>query len=492
VAFRRQFLHGYAKPKETGMTPIHTAAQRHTETGPATDDLRSLDAAIAGAIIGPADPDWDVARRAWNLAVDQQPAAVALPQSAEDIVAIVDFARRHGLRVAPQGTGHNASPLEQQLANSILVKTERMRAVEIDAKNRRARAEAGALWMDVTVPAAKHGLAAMAGSSPDVGVVGYTLGGGVSWLSRRHGLAANSVTAVELVTADGAQVRADRDQHADLFWALRGGGGSFGIVTAIEMELQPIAHVYAGAMFWPQTRAGEVLQAWREWTQLDLPDEIISVGRVLNVPPFPEIPEFIRGRSFVVVEVVYLGAEAEGARLIAPLRAIGPEIDTCATIPAAGLSHLHMDPDHPVPGSGDGMLLRNLSADAIDAFVGAATGDSASALLSAEIRQLGGAIARSQPGQGALGSIPAPYAVYAVGTTPTPEHHAQVEAQVAGVQAALSPWDAAHHYMNFSDRPIDSQMLYPREYTYHRLQAIKAKYDPVDMIQSNHPIPPSR
>jgi FAD/FMN-containing dehydrogenase len=474
------------------MPAIKTGVQRRSEAEPARSELRSLDAAIRGAIVGPADPDWDAARQAWNLAVDQRPAAVALPETAADIVAIVDFAREHGLRIAPQGTGHNAGPLEHRLANSILVKTERMRGVEIDAQNRRARAEAGALWMDVTVPAAEHRLAAMAGSSPDVGVVGYTLGGGVSWLSRRYGLAANSVTAVELVTASGARVRADRDQHPDLFWALRGGGGSFGIVTAIEIELRPIVKVYAGSLFWPQDRAREVLQTWREWTQLELPDELISVGRVVNLPPFPEIPEVLRGRSLVLVEVVHLGDQAEGARLTAPLRALGPEIDTCGTIPRVALSHLHMDPDHPVPGRGDGMLLGDLSADAIDAFVGAAAGESASALLSVEIRQLGGAIARSAAEHGALGSIPAPYALYAVGSTPTPDHRDDVEAQVGRVQAALSPWDASHHYMNFTERPIDSQMLYPSAYTYRRLQAIKARYDPLDMIQSNHPIPPSR
>ena len=183
------------------MSAIEAAPQRRAEAEPAGSDLRSLDAAIAGAIVGPADPGWDAARLAWNLAVDQRPAAVALPETAEDIVAIVGFARERGLRIAPQGTGHNAGPLEQRLADSILVKTERMRGVEIDGPNRRARVAAGALWMDVTAPAAEHGLAAMAGSSPDVGVVGYTLGGGVSWLSRRHGLAANSVVAVELVTA---------------------------------------------------------------------------------------------------------------------------------------------------------------------------------------------------------------------------------------------------------------------------------------------------
>jgi FAD/FMN-containing dehydrogenase len=474
------------------MSANETALQRHSETNPTGSDLRSLDGAIAGTVVGPADPDWDAARRAWALAVDQRPTAVALPESADDIVAIVTFAREHGLAVAPQGTGHNAHPLEHQLANSILLKTERMRGVEIDATTRRARVEGGAVWMDVTSAAAEHGLAAMAGSSPDVGVVGYTLGGGISWLSRRYGLAANSVTAIELVTAAGARVRTDRNHHPDLFWALRGGGGSFGVVTAIEIELRPITRVYAGAMFWPQGRAREVLQAWREWTQQELPDEVISVGRVLNVPPFPEIPEFLRGRSFVVVEAVYLGDEADGTELIAPLRALGPEIDTFSRVPAIALSHLHMDPDHPVPGKGDGMLLSDMPAEAIDALVDAATGETGSALLSAEIRQLGGAIARPAPEHGALGSIEAPYITFAVGSAPTADLRAAVESQVAGVQEALSEWQASHLYMNFSERPIDSRMLYPNTYTHHRLRAIKAKYDPWDMIQSNHPIRPAR
>jgi hypothetical protein len=474
------------------VSATRAVATRRIETEAAGRDVRFLDASIAGTVLGPDDSGWDAARQAWNLAVDQRPAAVALPRSADDIVAIVNFARDHGLRVAPQGTGHNANPLKYQLANSILLKTEQMRAVEVDAENRRARVEAGAIWLDVTTPAAEHGLAAMAGSSPDVGVVGYTLGGGISWLSRRHGLAANSVTAIELVTANGAHLRADRDQHPDLFWALRGGGGSFGVVTAIEFELHPISHVYAGAMFWPQGRAREVLQAWREWTQQGLPDEVISVGRLLKVPPLPEVPEFLRGRSFVVVEAVHLGEEAEGAELTQPLRALGPEIDTFSTVPAVALSHLHMDPDHPVPGAGDGMMLRDLPAKGVDAFIDSATGESGSALLSAEIRQLGGAIARPAPEHGAFGSIEAPYIMYAVGMAPTPALTAAVEAQVTGLQDALSPWEASYLYMNFSERPIDSRMLYPHAYDYRRLQAIKAVYDPGDMIQSNHPIPPAR
>jgi FAD/FMN-containing dehydrogenase len=214
------------------------------------------------AVVLPHDPRWNEARVAWNLAVDQQPAAVALPESAADVMAVVRWARSRGLRVAPQGTGHNAAAMGS-LAHTVLVKTERMRGVEIDAERRIARVEAGVLWAEVTGAAAEYGLAALAGSSPDVGVVGYSLGGGISWLARRYGLAANSVTAVELVNADGELVRADEDNESELFWALRGGGGSFGVVTALEFQLYPIAEVYAGVLFFPIERGKEVLHVGR-------------------------------------------------------------------------------------------------------------------------------------------------------------------------------------------------------------------------------------
>jgi hypothetical protein len=470
------------------MQTLQNTATR-TQVPPA--DLRDLARVIAGAIVTPEDFDWDTARQAWALAVDQRPAAVALPECPDDVVAIVDFARVNGLRVAPQGTGHNAHPLEGGLGDSILLKTERMRGVEIDAEQRRARVESGAVWSDVTVPAGEHGLAALAGSSPDVGVVGYTLGGGLSWLSRRHGLAANSVHAVELVTADGRLVRADRENEPDLFWAVRGGGGSFGVVTAIEIELLPIATMYAGAMFFSKERAAEVLQAWREWTQQELPETISSVGRVVNIPPFPDIPEPLRGRSFTVLETIYIGDEAEGAKLIAPLRELGPEIDTVTTIPAPALSHIHMDPEHPVPGKGDGMLLESVSEETVEALVAATTGEAGTALLSTEVRHLGGAIARPAADHGALASIDAPYIMFAVGAAPVAELRTLVEDQVTAVKDALAPWRASQMYMNFAERPVKAKTLYPHEYTYRRLRTIKAKYDPQDVIQSNHPIAPA-
>jgi FAD/FMN-containing dehydrogenase len=212
--------------------------------------MRQLRGVIDGEVVTPGDAAWDEARRAWNLTVDQQPTAVAIPESVADVRQIVDFAREEGLRVAPQGTGHGAAALGS-LEETILVKLHRLRGVEIDPERRSARVEAGVIWVEVVEAAAEHGLAALSGSSPDVGVVGYTLGGGLSWLARKHGIGANHVTAAELVTADGTLRRVDREHEPDLFWAIRGGGGDFGIVTALEFDLFALTDVYAGVLWFP-------------------------------------------------------------------------------------------------------------------------------------------------------------------------------------------------------------------------------------------------
>jgi FAD/FMN-containing dehydrogenase len=313
-----------------------TESIRTYETQPPSKaDFRTLRARVSGEIVLAGDPGWDAVRQAWNLAVDQHPFAVALVESADDVLAVVEFARANGLRVAPQSTGHGASTLAG-LEDAILVKVERMRRVEIDPAARRARVEAGAIWADVVEPAAEQGFVVLHGSSPDVGVAGYSLGGGMGWLARSRGLSANSVTAVEIVTADGRLVRADQENEPDLFWAVRGGGGNFGVVTAIEIALYEEPELYAGAMFWPVEQAAEVLHAWREWTET-VPDTVTSVGRILHFPPIPDIPEPMRGNSFVLVEAVYPGSESEGAALVAPLRGLGPAIDTFAAVPPTAL-----------------------------------------------------------------------------------------------------------------------------------------------------------
>src|SRR5919112_1903094 len=203
-----------------------------------------LQSTIAGDVLVPGEDGYDEARRAFDLTGDLRPSVVVLAESAVDVVRAVQFARSLGMRIAPLGTGHGAVPLEP-LEGAMLIKTSRMRRVEIDPAIRIARAEAGAEWQDVTVSAAEHGLAALAGTSPNVGVTGYTLGGGIGWLSRRHGLAANRVSAAVVVTVDGRLTRADAGRNADLYWAVRGGGGGVGVVTALEMALLPVRELYA-------------------------------------------------------------------------------------------------------------------------------------------------------------------------------------------------------------------------------------------------------
>ncbi len=447
------------------------------------DEFGKLAARLEGAVVLPGEQSWDEARLAWNLAVVQEPAAVVYPESAADVVETVRFARSAGLRVAPQGTGHGASALGD-LAGTILLKTERLRGVEIDPEAQVARAEAGVLWIEVVERAVEHGLTALHGSSPDVGVVGYSLGGGLGWLARRYGLAANSVTAVELVTGAGELVRADAENEPELFWAVRGGGGDFGVVTAIEFRLYPVREVYAGVLFFPVERAGEVLHAWRAWVE-EVPEEVTSVGRLMSFPPFPDVPEPLRGRSFALVEAVFLGDEADGAALLRPLRELRPALDTFATVPAAALSELHMDPPQPVPGAGDGMLLRDAPADAIDALVAHEQGGSP--LLSVELRHLGGALGRVEPGAGVAGSLEAGFGLFAIGIAPTPEAKAAVEEHVGSLKRTLAPWAAEHGYANFSETAAGSDSFFGRD-AVARLRAVKAAVDPDGVLRGNHPI----
>jgi hypothetical protein len=393
------------------------------------------------------------------------------------------------MRIAPQGTGHGSEPLEP-LQGAMLLKTSRMRQVDIDPATRTARAEAGALWQDVTVPAGQHGLAALAGTSPNVGVTGYTLGGGIGWLARRYGLAANSVTAAEIVTLDGQFIRADADHESDLFWAVRGGGGSVGVVTALEMTLYPVRQLYAGLLFFPIQRSAQVLHAWREWTHT-LPDEVTSIGRLMRFPPVPEVPEHLRGRAFVLVEAAYIGNDVTGAEMIRPLRQLGPDLDTFAMIPAAALSQLHMDPGQPVPSQGDGEFLADVPAAAIDALLALAGPAADTPLASVEVRHLGGALARPAPGDGAQPKIDARYLMFAGGFTPTSELAAVVRAQARAVKDALTPWHAGYDYYNFAETPAGAHTVLPPA-SYRRLQLIKARYDPGQAIISTHPVWPGR
>ncbi|MGE0027208.1 MAG: FAD-binding oxidoreductase [Thermoleophilia bacterium] len=440
---------------------------------------------VPASVVLPGDDGWDEARQAWNAAVDQMPAAVARPASVEDVVEAIRWARTHGMRVAPQSTGHNAGPLGD-LSDTMLLKTSGLDEVRIDLDRGVARAGGGVLWEQVVDAAAPHGMAVLHGSSPDVGVAGYSLGGGIGWLARLHGLATNSLTAVEMVTMDGEVVRADADTHPDLFWAIRGGGGNFGVVTALEFRMYPLESAYAGWLIFPWERSEEVLNAWAAWTRT-APDEVTSVGRILQLPDMEPIPPQFRGAKIVVVEAAFAGSEEDGAALMAPLRALGPIADTFAQVPPQGLVRLHQDPEGRTPGHGDHALLDSLTPETVRAFVATAGPGSNETVLSAEIRHLGGALSRPEPGNGALSHLDASYAMFAVGIPFTPEVMVQLQADTARIVAALQPWSRGRSYLNFAESGTDTRTAYTAE-TYARLQEVKARYDASGTARANHPI----
>ena len=441
-------------------------------------------AASSDVLVFPTDPGWDDARRAWNLAVDQRPAVVALPETVDDVVDAVDYARTLGLRIAVQGTGHGAprTPLD----GTMLVNTSRMTGVEVDPRGLTARVAAGTIWADVVEAAVPHGLTALHGSAHDVGVVGYSLGGGIGWLARKHGLSSSSVLSAEVVTADGEVLRADPESNADLFWALRGGGGSFGIVTEVEIALYPVTEAYAGWLVWPMERAAEVLGAWAEWTK-DAPEEVTSIGRMLQIPPIPQMPEPFRGRQLVVVEAAFLGDEQAGSELLRPLRDLGPELDTFATVPAAALTQLHQDPPGPVPGRGEGWMLDGFDAAAAGAIVDAASMDGTAPLLSVEVRHLEGALGRPDPNGGVLSHFEAPYVVYSVAMAPSPASVPAIDERIAEIRGAAGPWLSRSTYFNFAESKTDASTLYPGG-NYERLVEIRAEVDPDGVFRAKHSI----
>ncbi|MET0305988.1 MAG: FAD-dependent oxidoreductase [Solirubrobacterales bacterium] len=447
-------------------------------------DFTGLD--VAGRIATPDDSDWDEARAAWNLAADQRPDAVVFAEGPEDVAATVRFAAENGLRVAAQGTGHGAAPLAP-LDGTILLKTERMRGVDVDADARRARVEAGVWGAELGQAAGEHGLCFLPGSSPDVGITGYTLGGGLSWLGRRYGFACNRVAAIELIDAEGESRTVDAENDPDLFWALRGGGGGYAVVVALQLELLPIAEVYAGALIFPAEAGAAAVRTYRDWAA-NLPEEVTSVVRFVTPPPIPDVPEPLRGTPLLTIDAACIGGQAEGEATIAPLREIGETImDTFEWMPTAGLSRIHMDPENPVPGVGEGMTIRDLPDEAIDAFVSVAGPDSGSPLLLSELRHLGGALSRPAENSGALSHLDAGFVMYGIGMPMTPELAEAIPAHLKRIEETMSPWAAGGGYYNFVEGPCDVDAILPPDVC-DRLGEVKRKWDPDGRIVANHAV----
>ncbi len=461
---------------------------RPATTTAAARDLTALRALCGGDVHLAGDASYDEARQAWSLASDQRPAAVAFPRSAEEVAEVVRAAVALGLRIAPQATGHNAGPLAaQDLSDVVLVRLSRLTEVSVDLDRHVVRVGGGTVWLPAVEAAADAGFTVLHGSSPDVGIAGYSLGGGMGWYARKLGLATNSLTAVELVDASGTILRADAETNPHLFWAVRGGGGSFGVVTALEFRMYDFDTAYGGMLVWDASRAEEVLRTWAAWS-VGAPDEVTTSFRILRLPPLPDIPEPFRGRDLVVIDGAVLDSDALAEAILAPLRALGPELDTFGRVPTRGLVRLHMDPEGPTPVTSSAAMLDALPEQAIQAFLREAGPTATTSLLLAELRQLGGALGRPHAGGGALSHLDGQFGLFAAAVAATPEMGAQGHADALRLTDALAPWSRGRTYLNFAEEPADVRSGYP-ESAWVQLTGLRSALDPDAVFVANHRVP---
>ena len=408
-------------------------------------DATAVRDAIGGRVFVAGESGYEPARLPWQRRLDPRPALIVDAANASDVRTALRFAREHDLPFAVQSTGHGVVNVPD---GGLLLKTNSMSSVAVDAGRRVARVGGGALWSDVIAAAAPYGLAPLSGSSPTVGVTGYTLGGGTGWLSRRYGFAADNVVRAEVVTADGELVTASASENPDLFWALRGGSGNFGVVTSLEFELFPVAGVYAGAAMFDPARAAEALSVYREWA-LDEPDESNTALVLAQLPPAPQLPEAVRGKRVLMLRAFHAGTAEEADRLLAPLfEAAGePLINSMRETSYADAAAM-LPPPPPAIAEMHIELFRELPDDVIDAVV---EGDEA--LAGIEVRHWGGAMARPGEDAGPIGHRHVPFSVVGGGQAETPEDAERMMAGVRAFAAKLRPHSTGGSYLNFLGDP---------------------------------------
>jgi FAD/FMN-containing dehydrogenase len=465
------------------MDTTHTFPLPFDEPTVAVEQISGVATAPTGpTLIWPGSDGYDAARQAWNLHADQRPACICVARTVQDVQAAVAYARDAGLTVAPQGTGHLGQALPS-LEGTLLLKTALHDGdVEVDPVKRTAHIKAGARWGDVVDAVTPHGLAVMHGSSPSVGVIGYLVAGGLSFYGRKHGLAVNHVRSMEVVTPDGVHRHVDAEHNRDLFYALRGGSGGYAIICAVEIGLLPYTEVTGGALFFAAADARRVLRAWLGWTA-HATEDITTTFRILNLPPLPEIPEPLRGATSVCVNGVALDP-AQAEQLETRLRyAATPILGGFGPMPAPAVARLHMDPEDPVPGIGDGILLQRLDDWAIDSFLRVAMSESP--LLAAEIRQLGGALGAPPPGAGARGHLEGQFLLFGVGIPGAPAPATELNAFLDQYLGAMRPWATGTRFLSFAERTSSLRTCVP-DTVLTRLQRIRAAVDPDGMLVASH------
>ena len=468
-----------------------------TETAtlaPSTPDLAPLRESLHGPVIGPGDEGYDAARAIWNGAIDRHPACIARCTGVADVVAAVRFARERDLEIAVRGGGHSVAGTAV-CDGGIVIDLSAMRAVWVDSAGRTAWVQGGALWGDVDHETQAYGLATTGGIIGHTGVAGLTLGGGIGFLMRKHGLTVDNLLAAEVVTAEGSIVQASADEHPDLFWALRGGGGNFGVVTSFRFALHPLGPtVMAGPVFWPAGDTTDVLRFYRDFVA-EAPDELGSVVRLGTVPPLPVIPEDLHWRPAIAVICCYAGAVEDGERAVQALRRFGtPLVDLLAPSPYAAFQG-GMD-DTVLHGWHYYWKATNLAglSDDVIAVIADHAYAAGSPRSYAAIFHLGGAVARAPHDATAYaGREVAHNIVIDAAWLPdeSGEHAAAETAWAREFLHALQPHRAGV-YVNFLDSDDDSSRVREAygDQIYRRLAKVKSEYDPDNAFHHNKNIQP--
>jgi FAD/FMN-containing dehydrogenase len=419
---------------------------------------------------------YDDQRTGFQRRDPHRPARIFGATSAADIQEAVCYARDHELRLAVQASGHgHTTPTD-----GVLLTTSGFAGVTVDPEGKTATIQAGATWQQVTAATTPYGLAPLSGSFPGVGAISYTLGGGLGLMARKYGFAADHVRRIDLVTPDG-ELRSVTPDAAELFWALRGGGGNFGIVTELEIDLFEVATVAGGSLYYDLTATPDVLQTWREWTAT-VPEEVTSAVGVLVLPDIPMVPAPLRGKHIAQLQLCILSDLAKAEELIAPLRALGePVMDTFEQLPYAESGRIFAEPEQPHGYRAQNILLADLDPVALSTIPKLA-GPEAGAMCVVGIRHLGGALSRPPAIPNAVGRREAQYALTVL--SPGEQDFTALHRRI------LEPWTSIGRQLNFSLGPLDADQIAEayEPADLERLKKLRRQLDPTGLLQPNHVI----
>lgn len=440
---------------------------------------------ITGRVIDPDDPQYPTASQGWSRAVSQRPAAVVEVANAADVAATLRYARAQGIAVSAQAAGHGAAPT---VDGTILIRTTGLQEFIVDSDAGQARAAAGVPWGALLRGLDGTGYIGLAGSNPSPSVIGYLLGGGLSWFGRRYGCAAHQVRSFDVVTADGDPATIDGETDPELFWALRGGGGDLAIVTAGVVALPREPQVSGGRLRWPIGRAEEVVAAYREITESTPPRELSVWLQLQNFPDLPILPPALRGQRFVTIDAAYLGPAESGRALLAPALAVaGSDQDSFGPLAIGDLGSITAEPTEPSASRSFGVALKRFDEATETAVLETVGPDALTPLVAVQLRHLGGAFTDEVPGGGVAGVVSEPYLCTAVAVAATPEAAAAGIAGFARVEAAFA--DAAADRLPFNALNLDDSAR--RAFgsgDFDRLRSLKRERDPDNLIRSNRPL----